>query len=105
MDLFKSVEDERSEAIEDLLLSLCPQFKHKSFEDEREWRAIAQKPSDGSNVDFRTKDNVLVPFLRLGVRDKKLPIVSVTIGPGKDMDLTRRSVDNYLASTPFYKGL
>lgn len=102
-DLFKRPDDEKHEALKELILSLAPQFKHKTFEDEREWRAIIQRPSDGSNVEFRTRDNMLVPYLELGQLDKKLPVVSITVGPGKDMDLTKKSIENYLNTLPFYK--
>ncbi|WIE35613.1 DUF2971 domain-containing protein [Agrobacterium tumefaciens] len=92
-----------ADELEALILSLSPQFKHKSFEDEREWRLIVNKPKNPSDVVFRTKDNVLVPYLKLGETNVGLPIERVIVGPGKDMDITKQSIELFLRSKMEYE--
>lgn len=89
--------------LENLILSLSPQFKHKSFEDEREWRVIVNGPQKTGDLCYRTKDNVLVPYIRLGEPNLPLPIEQVIIGPGKDMDITLQSVELFLKSKLEYE--
>lgn len=92
-----------AEELEALILSLSPQFKHKGFEDEREWRLIVNEPKKSADVVFRTKDNVLVPYLKLGEKGVGLPIDRVIVGPGKDMDITLQSVELFLKSKMEYE--
>ncbi|MBV7518928.1 DUF2971 domain-containing protein [Ensifer sp. ENS12] len=96
-DLFADVPgDDRLERFETLLLQLAPRFKHKSFEDEREWRLIISEPARQTQIEYRTKDNVLVPYIKLGTPNVPLPINRIRIGPGKDMDITLQSVELFL---------
>ncbi|WP_162251060.1 DUF2971 domain-containing protein [Ensifer sp. Root423] len=96
-DLFADVlGDDRLERFETLLLQLAPRFKHKSFEDEREWRLIISDPARETNIEYRTRDNVLVPYIKLGSPSVPLPISRIRIGPGKDMDITLQSVELFL---------
>ncbi|OMQ31300.1 DUF2971 domain-containing protein [Ensifer sp. 1H6] len=88
-----------------LLLRLAPQFKHDAFKDELEWRLIVNRPSDVSKIAFRTRDNVLVPYVKLGDKDKPLPIGRVIVGPGKDMHLTEQSVRMFLGTQSHYLGV
>lgn len=104
-DLFRDLVDQQSEALEDLIISLAPRFKHKSFEDEREWRIIVKTPLQAVTVEYRTRDNVLVPFIKLGSSNLALPIEAVRVGPGKDMDITKQSVEMFLKSTEHYEGV
>lgn len=92
-----------AENLEALILTLSPQFKHKSFEDEREWRLIINEPKKQSDLEYRTKDNVLVPYLKLGQRGVPLPITKITVGPGKDVDITMQSVEMFLKSKMHYE--
>ncbi len=87
------------------LLRLAPQIKHDAFQEEREWRLIVNRPRDPNKIAFRTRDNVLVPYVKLGEKDKPLPIGRVIIGPGKDMDLTEQSVRMFLGMQPHYLGV
>lgn len=91
--------DQRKEKAHSLLSRLLPQFKHVGFKDEREWRFIVQQNSVRSSVFFRAKSNVLVPYIKLPLGDEDdLPINYVRIGPGRDQELTKRSVEVYLES-------
>ncbi len=104
-DLFRDFLEQQSESLEDAIIHLAPRFKHKSFEDEREWRIIVKAPLPILKVEYRTRDNVLVPYLKLGSSDLPLPIERVRIGPGKDMDITKQSVEMFLQSTNRYDGV
>jgi len=76
---------------------LLPQFKHYGFHDERELRYVLQHETVRDDVCFRAAGNVLVPYLKLVPGGAtKLPILSVTIGPGRDQELTQRSLRMYL---------
>jgi len=90
--------------LENLILELIPRFKHHSFKNEAEWRLVVSQP-DTANIIFRTKDNVLVPYVKLGEHMKTLPIKSIRIGPGKDTEITRRSVDLFLKSKTGYENV
>ncbi|MBB2905816.1 hypothetical protein FHR76_002198 [Rhizobium sp. RAS22] len=92
-----------AENLEALILTLSPQFKHKSFEDEREWRLIVNEPKKQTDLEFRTKEHVLVPYLKLGEKGVPLPIKEVIVGPGKDMDITMQSVELFLKSKMHYE--
>lgn len=105
-DLFADIlGDNSSERLETLILTLAPRFKHKSFEDEREWRLIVNNPPAKSRIEYRSKDNVLVPFLKLGDKRRPLPITRVRVGPGKDMDITAQSIELFLQSQYEYEGV
>ncbi len=39
---------------------------------------------------------MIVPYIKLGKAESKLPIESVCIGPGKDPELTKKSVELFL---------
>ncbi len=90
--------------LETLILELIPRFKHQSFKNEAEWRLVVSQP-DNANIVFRTRDNVLVPYVKLGGNGRTLPIKAVRIGPGKDMEITRRSVDLFLKSKKDYENV
>jgi hypothetical protein len=96
---------EAAESIKSLLLGLAPRFKHKSFKDEQEWRMLVTKPTDLQNIQFRTRDNVLVPYIILGDVKKPLPIKRIVIGPGKDMDITLQSVKGFMDRQWQYKNV
>lgn len=99
---------ERRDRVYKVVSRLLPQFKHAGFRDEREWRFIVQQETVRDQVCFRSAGNVIVPYLKLGPGPRmsplgpgsagQLPIDSVRVGPGRDMDLTKRSVELYLAT-------
>ena len=90
-------DEEKNSAAHTVICRLLPQFKHYGFHDEREFRYVLQHETVEDNVCFRATGNVLVPYLKLlpGGRTK-LPIRSVTVGPGRDQELTQRSLRMYL---------
>jgi hypothetical protein len=90
------------EAMEDAaykaLKVLLPLFKHLGFKEEEEWRFVVQHETTRASVKFRENGHVIVPYLELAMpregsnKPGRLPIERVTIGPGKDMELTERSL-------------
>ncbi len=82
-----------------IMSRLLPQFKHVGFSDEREWRYVVQRSGDQTDVCFRRKGHVVTPYIRLATRaSEKLPLLQVLVGPGRDPDLTSKSIRLYLKS-------
>jgi hypothetical protein len=75
-------------------------FKHSSFSEEREWRAVAVvDQEDGlADVRFRPSGGVIVPYISLDMRahsgpDRgRIPLGSVVCGPTLQAELSRRAV-------------
>jgi hypothetical protein len=69
-----------------MLPSFCAAFKHRAFEDEQELRIISSivPSSDAgySDVKFRVRNGILLPYKELKLGNGKLPITSITLGPG-----------------------
>lgn len=86
------------------ILSLAPRFKNDAFAEEREWRIIA-KAHVVKQVEYRVRDNVIMPYVNIANKTTGLPISRVTIGPGKDAALTRKSVEKFLSQTQFYNNV
>jgi hypothetical protein len=84
----------------DIVSRLLPQFKHIGFQDEREWRIVVQHKTLRSEVQFRASGNVVVPYINLDLAQGEdlLPIKYIRIGPGKEQELTKRSIELYLES-------
>ncbi len=74
------------------VFELCPSFKNEHFKEEQEWRLIY---ANGTlDVLHRPKGNVLLPYVKIDrIRDA---IYSITVGPGKDSELTKRSIEHFL---------
>ena len=83
-----------------VILELSPQFKSEHFQEEQEWRFVSY--GTRQNVSYRPRDNVLLPYVEVkhpaGI---PLPIASITIGPGKDNDLTKKSVEHLVANSDY----
>lgn len=102
LDIFEDVvgirsEEHRKEAAYTAVCRLIPRFKHLGFGDEREWRFVVQHANIREDVCFRSNRNLIVPYVKLLGGGDKLPIEYITIGPGRDPDLTARSVRVFLA--------
>jgi len=65
-------------------------FKHKAFKAEEEWRLIYSPKTDGhsNQIKFRSGRFGLTPYKEIRMLDdKKLPIVSVRVGPTAQPEL------------------
>ncbi|RQT04353.1 DUF2971 domain-containing protein [Burkholderia contaminans] len=89
-------DDERKAGVFEAVSKLLPRFKHLGFQDEREWRFVVQHPVEADDLLFRPKGAVIAPYIVLGMGKAKLPMQSVTIGPGREMELTQASVRLFL---------
>lgn len=86
------------------ILDLAPRFKNDAFEEEKEWRIIV-KAHVAKKIDYRVRDNVIIPYVNIGSSDSRLPITRVTVGPGKDSELTRRSIEKFISQNIFYNSV
>jgi hypothetical protein len=76
----------------------APILKHKSFEEEREWRIIT-KPlmCSGERFDYRAGASMLIPYFRLPLsQQESLGIREIVIGPTPHPAQSSRSVDGLL---------
>ncbi|CAE6837162.1 DUF2971 domain-containing protein [Paraburkholderia aspalathi] len=89
-------DDERKAGVFDIVSKLLPRFKHLGFQDEREWRFVVQSAVNADDLLFRPKGAFIAPYIVLDLGKAKLPMRSVTIGPGREMELTRASVRLFL---------
>lgn len=98
MEFESFTETERESKARSIICRLLPQFKHLGFSDEREWRFVVQQEKIRSTVNFRANANVMIPYLKLSLGPKKqLPIKYIRIGPGRDQELTKKSLQLYLS--------
>lgn len=88
---------ERESMIFRTICGLLPRFKHRGFEEEREWRFFVQGAMVPDEVEFRVRNSHLVPYVKLKTKQKRrLPLSRVVIGPGANFDVTERSVRLFL---------
>jgi len=96
-DILSNLDDiDRADEAFGALCRLIPQFKHKGFETELEWRIVVQQDTIRDTVQYRAAGNVIVPYITIGQKDAKLPLKAVKVGPGSDMELTAKSVRQFL---------
>lgn len=70
-------------------------FKHASFSEEREWRLISKQ--NPRSLKFRAGRSGVIPYVQLSF--PKDALASIWQGPTLDHDLTRRTLEMYLAGT------
>ncbi|MDW5315519.1 DUF2971 domain-containing protein [Rhizobium sp. PL01] len=73
---------------------LVPRFKDDGFAEENEWRLVIQ--GDPKDLQFRTGDGILIPYLIAHTGGLLLPVRHVTVGPGKNQDLAIKGVELFL---------
>ncbi|MBX5145388.1 DUF2971 domain-containing protein [Rhizobium lentis] len=83
-----------------LILQAAARIKDPSFREEAEWRIVAH--GGQRELHFRPKEHLLVPYIKIGDPETALPVLGITVGPGKDVDLTIKSIEKFLASSSFY---
>ncbi len=88
-------EAQRRITVYEVLSELIPRFKHKSFDEELEWRLVVQHEALDNMVKFRSGRRFLVPYIALS-NNEKLPIKYVRIGPGGDAERAARSITQIL---------
>lgn len=88
------------------IYGLCPLFKHADFKDEKECRLLFRpiyNSDDADNdvrklVKYRKRDNVLLPYMEIGLEQKqnKPLITNIYIGPGENQDLLYKSMRHFV---------
>lgn len=77
------------------LARTCPILKNNAFKSEAEWRIISEPRSGGDHdqIQFRTKNGMVVPYKEFSLNDKELwKKVRVTVGPTPHPEESRKSV-------------
>ena len=79
--------------VKEILSMLATAFKHASFIEEQEFRLVISDEIISEKINFRTKNNVLIPFYELDI----IPdvITGVVIGPVENQKITAHSLDIY----------
>lgn len=73
-------------------------FKHGSFHEEREWRALSIAAEEDGAISFRASGGIIVPFFPVSfpsgedAGSSRLPLGLVTCGPTLQPTLSRRAV-------------
>lgn len=79
-------------------------YKHPCFEPEAEWRVVITALGGNSDLCFRASRRTVVPFLKtVRPEDGKLPVVSITIGPTLQQELSKRSVQALLDARRYFR--
>jgi hypothetical protein len=73
-------------------------FKHKSFEEEKEWRLCCFVLPEDEQIKYRVKDSMLIPYLPFGIVDKENHsiISKIIVGPSRDKEKLKSSILSYL---------
>jgi hypothetical protein len=81
------------------LALLAAFFKHDSFREEREWRALCVADENDPAIDFRAAAGIIVPFVSIPLQADEqggrasMPIGRVVCGPTLQPTLSRRAVE------------
>ena len=99
---FKAVDGSRStasrtfgEVLRGTFLDAGPRMKHLAFEEESEWRVVLLHGKRNSpQVKHRPGRSMLVPYVsvRLGTKERPMPIQEIIIGPNPHPDLDSEAV-------------
>jgi hypothetical protein len=89
-----------------MILAFSYSFKHKSFEEEKEWRLCCFAFPGGGQLKYRVKDSTLIsylPFLTVD-KDNRSIIKSVKIGPSRDKENLKTNISSYLTNSGYQPG-
>ncbi len=70
-------------------------FKNKGFHEENEVRAIVFRNADDSSVKFRTRDNLIIPYIEHDIPFSML--TRIWIGPCQNPDLAKEGLERFLS--------
>lgn len=70
-------------------------IKHPAFKDEKEWRLIAQKSNELTEIDYRSGSNMLLPYLVVPI-DLPQYFKSIMIGPTAHIELAKEAIAGLL---------
>lgn len=106
-------EDRERDLLRDLanIYGLCPLFKHKDFEDEKECRLIfrplyshSKNPKDiRSLTKYRNRGGILLPYMEIKMQTNAKctePVIkNIIIGPGENQELLYKSMRHFVIHT------
>ena len=77
-------------------------FKHKAFENEKEFRCVIYYVKDYSktSLDFRIVNGIILPYLKINF-DKTL-LTAITISPANDQELLKESLEFYIRQKDYH---
>lgn len=107
LDMFEDIlgpssAQEKETRLAAAITRLVPRFKDNGFAEEDEWRFVIQRERDFSQVKFRERSGVVIPYLVISADDNDLlPIQYITVGPGKNQDVTMRSIEVLLKAMDY----
>lgn len=101
-DIVGDVDDDfvKKEA-RDIIKKMLPKFKHWGFRDEREFRLVFNE-DDGLKQEIYVKSSSVIPYIEVGNSNEKMPIESITVGPGIESEFTQKSVEVLLSAYGFH---
>lgn len=79
--------------LREIISMLATTFKHSSFIEEEEVRLVISDNIVYGNINFRTKNNILIPYYELDVSAEA--ISGVKIGPVENQKITEQSLYMY----------
>ncbi|TPE10760.1 DUF2971 domain-containing protein [Pantoea vagans] len=79
--------------LREIISMLATTFKHFSFSEEEEVRLVISDKIVSKDVNFRTKNNIFIPYYELDVSTEV--ISAVKIGPVEDQKITEQSLYIY----------
>jgi len=82
--------------IENSIYLILARFKHFGFRDEGEWRLIIQDTNGSIPPEFRSHGNRIIPYTSIDLGGISNGIKKITIGPGSDQELTRKSIKKFM---------
>ena len=91
-------------------IQLYPFIKHPKFEEEREWRIVANLQTSKVNnmIKFRSSRTMIVPYIeiQLPIAKDSLIIDEVVVGPTRESDISMASVELLLkANSVIYSNI
>lgn len=110
-DLFKNIKSSSTDIddsfmtfirVNSLIESNIPFFKNLGFSEEKEFRFVFSPLIKLPKVNFRVGAYGLIPYIEMKMlREEKLPVKRIIIGPSKDRDLLKTGVYIFLENNNY----
>lgn len=71
-------------------------FKNEAFKEEQEYRFIFKKQKE-TEVLFREKDGFMIPYIKIQLSDKLLPVKEIVVAPQNHIDLAQKGMEYMMA--------
>lgn len=76
-------------------------FKNEAFQEEQEYRFVFKKQKD-TEVLFREKDGFMIPYIKIQLSGKALPVQEIVVAPQNHIDLAQKGME-YMMLEEGYK--